>query len=99
MALVFRWYLHFSSRWAISGEPSRQVDYQIWCGPAMGVFNQWVAGTFLEKAENRTVAQIALNLMHGAASITRAHQLRTLGVQLLAEHFNYKPRFLEESWA
>jgi PfaD family protein len=99
MALVFRWYLHFSSRWAISGEPSRQVDYQIWCGPAMGVFNQWVAGTFLEKAENRTVAQIALNLMHGAASITRAHQLRTLGVQLLAEHFNYKPRYLEESWA
>jgi len=95
MALVFRWYLHFSSRWAISGEGTRQVDYQIWCGPAMGVFNQWVAGTFLEKPENRTVAQIALNLMHGAASITRAHQLRTLGVRLLPEHFNYTPRFIK----
>jgi hypothetical protein len=37
--------------------------------------------------------------MHGAASITRAHQLRTFGVQLLAEHFSYPPRFLEEIWA
>jgi trans-AT polyketide synthase/acyltransferase/oxidoreductase domain-containing protein len=99
MALVFRWYLHFSSRWAISGEPTRQVDYQIWCGPAMGVFNQWVAGTFLEKAENRTVAQIALNLMHGAASISRAQQLRTLGVAVPAELFNYIPRPLDESYA
>jgi trans-AT polyketide synthase/acyltransferase/oxidoreductase domain-containing protein len=97
MALVFRWYLHFSSRWAISGDPTRQVDYQIWCGPAMGVFNQWVAGTFLEKPENRTVAQIALNLMHGAASITRAQQLRAFGVKLAAGHFNYSPRLLEES--
>jgi trans-AT polyketide synthase/acyltransferase/oxidoreductase domain-containing protein len=96
MALVFRWYLHFSSRWAISGEATRQVDYQIWCGPAMGVFNQWVAGTFLEKAENRTVAQIALNLMHGAASIARAQQLRTLGVDVPAELFNYVPRPLDE---
>ena len=25
----------------------RQIDYQIWCGPAMGAFNQWVKGTFL----------------------------------------------------
>ena len=96
MALVFRWYLHFSSRWAISGEPTRQVDYQIWCGPAMGVFNQWVAGTFLEKAENRTVVQIALNMMHGAASIVRANQLRTFGVNVPAELFHYAPRVLDE---
>ncbi len=96
MALVFRWYLHFSSRWAISGEPTRQVDYQIWCGPAMGGFNQWVAGSFLEKQENRTVAQIALNLMHGAASIARANQLRLFGVDVPAELFHYAPRFLPE---
>ena len=97
MALVFRWYLHFSSRWAISGEPARQVDYQIWCGPAMGVFNQWVAGTFLEKPENRTVAQIALNLMYGAASITRAQQLRAFGVPVPAENFNYAPRVISDN--
>jgi PfaD family protein len=34
MALVFRWYLGLSSHWANTGEPSRTVDYQIWCGPS-----------------------------------------------------------------
>lgn len=33
MALCFRWYLGMSSRWARIGEPTRQADYQIWCGP------------------------------------------------------------------
>ena len=36
MALVFRWYLGMSSQWANQGDPARTVDYQIWCGPAMG---------------------------------------------------------------
>ena len=44
MALVFRWYLGMSSRWAIDGDADRRADYQIWCGPAMGAFNAWVAG-------------------------------------------------------
>ena len=35
--------------WATAGEPARQIDYQIWCGPAMGAFNQWVKGSPLEK--------------------------------------------------
>ena len=43
MALVFRWYLGRSSHWANAGEPSRTVDYQVWCGPAMAAFNEWVA--------------------------------------------------------
>ncbi len=29
MALVFRWYLGQSSRWANAGEPSRKMDYQV----------------------------------------------------------------------
>src|SRR5438270_851984 len=41
MALVFRWYLGHSSLWANAGEPSRAVDYQVWCGPAMAAFNAW----------------------------------------------------------
>ncbi|MFE3598678.1 PfaD family polyunsaturated fatty acid/polyketide biosynthesis protein [Streptomyces sp. NPDC059142] len=82
MALVFRWYLGSSSRWAITGEPSRRADYQIWCGPAMGAFNRWAAGTFLAEPANRSVVQIALNLLEGAAVLTRAHQLRTYGVPL-----------------
>ena len=47
MALIFRWYLGLSSRWSSSGEKGREVDYQIWCGPAMGSFNDWVRGTYL----------------------------------------------------
>src|SRR5207248_1762070 len=42
MALVFRWYLGKSSHWANAGDPSRTVDYQVWCGPAMASFNAWV---------------------------------------------------------
>src|SRR5262249_27725778 len=53
MALVFRWYLGQSSRWAKGGVKERHTDYQIWCGPAMGAFNAWVAGSFLDPLENR----------------------------------------------
>ena len=91
MALVFRWYLGNSSVWAIEGEPGRGMDYQIWCGPAIGSFNAWVRGSFLEAPENRRVAQVGLNLMEGAAVITRAHQLRTYGVPVPAAMFSYTP--------
>ncbi|MCN9242319.1 PfaD family polyunsaturated fatty acid/polyketide biosynthesis protein [Streptomyces sp. RY43-2] len=91
MALVFRWYLGSSSRWAITGEAARRTDYQIWCGPAMGAFNRWVAGTFLAEPANRSVVQIALNLLEGAAVLTRAHQLRTYGVPLPTGAFVYTP--------
>ena len=46
MALIFRWYLGLSSRWANAGVEDRQVDYQVWCGPAMGAFNEWTRDTF-----------------------------------------------------
>jgi PfaD family protein len=94
MALVFRWYVGLSSRWAIAGDETRRLDYQIWCGPAMGAFNRWVAGSFLEPPAARSVVQIALNLMEGAAVITRAHQLRTYGAPMPAAAFSSKPRRL-----
>jgi trans-AT polyketide synthase, acyltransferase and oxidoreductase domains len=80
MALTFRWYLGLSSRWANAGEPSRQVDYQVWCGPAMGAFNEWARGSFLERPENRRVVTVAKNLLHGAAVVTRVNMLATQGV-------------------
>jgi len=82
MALVFRWYLGMSSQWANTGEPSRTVDYQIWCGPAMAAFNDWVRGSFLEQPENRRVATVALNILYGAAVLTRARILSFQGVVL-----------------
>ena len=92
MALVFRWYLGKSSGWAIQGTGDRKLDYQIWCGPAMGAFNAWVAGTFLAELENRRVVQIALNMMEGAAVITRCQQLRSYGVPVPASAFHFTPR-------
>ena len=83
MALVFRAYLGLSSRWANAGEPSRVMDYQVWCGPAMGAFNEWTRGTFLEKPENRRAEVVALNLLYGAATHLRAHALRMQGIPLL----------------
>ncbi len=80
MALVFRWYLGLSSRWANAGEPSRQLDYQIWCGPAMGAFNEWAKGTYLETPRQRTVVGVAFNLLRGAAVLLRQNQLRWQGV-------------------
>jgi trans-AT polyketide synthase, acyltransferase and oxidoreductase domains len=94
MALVFRWYLGKASRWAIDGDASRRFDYQIWCGPAMGAFNRWTAGTFLADPANRTVVQVARNLLEGAAVVTRAHQLRTYGVPVPAHAFTFPPREL-----
>ena len=92
MALVFRAYLGKASRWAINGISDRRADYQIWCGPAMGAFNAWVKGSFLEKPANRTVTQVARNLMEGAAVVTRAQQLRTFGVPIPAAAFDFRPR-------
>ncbi len=92
MALMFRWYLGKASKWAIDGEPSRALDYQIWCGPAMGAFNTWVQGSFLQPPQARSAVQIALNLLEGAAVITRAQQLRTCGLPVPPSAFHYAPR-------
>jgi PfaD family protein len=82
MALIFRWYLGQSSHWANVGEPTRTVDYQIWCGPAMAAFNEWVRGSFLEHPENRRVVTVALNILYGAAVLIRTRMLQTQGVTL-----------------
>ena len=92
MALVFRWYLGLSSKWAIAGESGREMDYQVWCGPAMGAFNDWVRGSFLEAPQNRSVVQVARNLLEGAAVLTRAQQLRSVGVPVPSSAFQFTPR-------
>ena len=94
MALVFRAYLGLSSRWAIDGLDERAADFQIWCGPAMGAFNTWTRGSFLEAPANRGVVQVARNLMEGAAVITRAQQLRSFGLAIPASGFDFRPRRL-----
>ncbi|MCZ6697790.1 MAG: 2-nitropropane dioxygenase, partial [Planctomycetota bacterium] len=96
MALVFRSYLGRSSDWANRGEPSRKADYQIWCGPAMGAFNEWVRGSFLESPENRRVVTVAMNLMMGAAALTRAGWAAAQGVALPPAARRFAPMELDE---
>jgi len=96
MSLVFRSYLGQSSNWANSGDPLRKIDYQIWCGPAIGAFNQWVKGSFLEKPENRTTVCVAMNLLYGASVATRVNWLRNQGVVLPAGIGNFSPMPLQD---
>ncbi len=93
MALIFRWYLGLSSFWAIHGDDDRKIDYQIWCGPAMGAFNDWVRDTPLEDVSQRYAAVIAKSLMEGAATIQRMSLLRQLGIELPASlmYYPYQP--------
>jgi len=94
MALVFRWYLGSSARWPIDGPMDRRADFQLWCGPALGGFNAWAAGSFLEDPRERTVEQIGKNLLEGAAVIVRAQQFRAMGVGVPAAAFAVRPRRL-----
>lgn len=96
MALVFRWYLGLSSRWANAGDPDRRMDYQIWCGPAMGAFNEWARGSFLDTPGERRVVTVALNLLVGACALTRLAGLKQQGyvpdARLAAPHVMTLPQ-------
>ena len=95
MALVFRSYLGQASRWAQAGDPDRRMDYQVWCGPAMGAFNQWVQGTYLADAAQRDVTTVALNFLLGAAVLSRTSILQSQGVSLPEECHRFAPMPLD----
>ena len=80
MALVFRWYLGNSSRWAVQGNSDRKFDMQIWCGQSMGAFNLWVKGTPLEQAEKRHVGEVANLLLSSCAYHYMKNLLIRMGV-------------------
>ena len=91
MALVFRSYLGQASRWANAGVPERRADYQIWCGPAMGSFNQWCKGTFLADVKERHADLAALNIMAGAGYLTRTALIGSQGVKLPPQWCSFAP--------
>jgi trans-AT polyketide synthase/acyltransferase/oxidoreductase domain-containing protein len=95
MALVFRWYLGLSSRWANAGDPTRRLDYQVWCGPAMGAFNEWSKGSFLEQPRHRRVVTVAFNILYGAAVLLRVQTLRSQGLPLPSAWSRVTPLELE----
>ena len=96
MALVFRWYLGKSSLWAIQGTPERRMDYQVWVGPSMGAFNEWVRGSELQYPKHRSVVGIAKALMHSASILTRANILGASGVEIENLSQQLKPRSSEQ---
>ncbi len=96
MSLIFRWYLGQASRWANQGIPERRLDYQVWCGPAMGAFNEWVKGTFLQTPANRKVGVVGYNLLYGAAVAMRINALRSQGFAVPLEAQRIPPRELAD---
>lgn len=91
MALIFRWYLGLSSRWSATGEKGRELDYQIWCGPSIGPFNDWTRGTYLAEPANRSVVDSGLQILTGSAYLARIQSLRSAGVQVSAKLSAYYP--------
>ena len=87
MALIFRWYLGLSSNWANSGVEDRKTDMQIWCGPAMGAFNDWVKGSYLEGPANRRAADVGQHIMEGAAYLYRIQALQLQGGRVADGHY------------
>ena len=67
MSLVFRWYRGCRHAGPTAGKTAaRKMDYQIWCGPAMGAFNEWTRDTYPSCAANRRAPEVAEHLMQGA---------------------------------
>lgn len=95
MALIFRWYLGLSSRWANAGVEDRQVDFQVWCGPAMGAFNEWTRDSFLAGTETRDAVTVAMNIMFGAAVLSRANGILKQGVGLAGVLTQFQPMQLD----
>ncbi len=91
MALIFRWYLGLSSRWSNSGEKGREIDYQIWCGPGIGSFNDWVRGSYLSAPNNRRVVDVAHHIMTGAVFLYRIQSLKIQGLQIPDYYNQYCP--------
>ena len=62
----------------------------------MGGFNDWVKGSYLEDYQNRKVADVAEQIMQGAAYLYRIQALKMQGVELPAEMEQFVPQRKKE---
>jgi len=79
MSLVFRWYLGLSSAWANAGVKERALDYQVWCGPAIGSFNEFIKGTYLDPKNANAfpdVWEANMQVLRGTQLARRCAQVR-----------------------
>merc|ERR1719409_2269897 len=104
MSLVFRWYLSKSSNWANKGIPERKSDFQVWCGPAIGSFNDFIRGTHMDpKVAGKfpDVYETNLQVLRGACFLRRCEQLkadpRLMSAVDAAAYAPYRPEPLPAS--
>jgi len=96
MALVFRAYLGQATHWANAGDDSRKMDFQVWCGPAMGAFNEWTRDSFLEQPQQRNVTNVNLNILFNALVLTRANMLRQQRMHINVGNLFLNPLTIEQ---
>ena len=72
MALVFSSYCRQAYTLAQQGHEDAQVDFQVYCSPALGAFNQWAAGSDLEDWRRRRVGDVNERLMDASAALMAA---------------------------
>ena len=79
--------------------PIEKLPRTIWAAnkaPAMGAFNEWTKGTFLEQPENRHVVDVNKQLLTGAAYQYRLQALKLTGVDLAEVQGQYVPSVPQE---
>ena len=69
LAYIFKWYFFQSTRFALAGDNTNKLDFQVQCGPALGAFNCWVKGSNLEDWRQRHIDVIGIRLMSEAEDI------------------------------
>jgi hypothetical protein len=67
------------------------MDYQIWAGPALGAFNAWAKGSYLDDYRERNAVDLAKHLMQGAAYQARINLLLSQGVSIPVSLQRWKP--------
>jgi trans-AT polyketide synthase/acyltransferase/oxidoreductase domain-containing protein len=67
MALIFKWYFYYANQLAVSGNTESKVDYQVYTGPALGAFNQWILDSEYKEWRKRHVDDIGKMLLEATA--------------------------------
>ena len=61
----------------------------------MGAFNEWTRDTFLATTDRRDAVTVAMNIMFGAAVLSRANGILKQGVEVPGELTQFQPMQLD----
>ena len=74
MILIFKWYFAHCNKVTLRGDETERDNFLIYCGPALGSFNQWVRGTPYESWKNRHVDKVTELLMSSACETIKTRR-------------------------